>query len=111
MAGAILVADKKGVSLSSVDFDYILEKTRTFFRDTEAAVRDEIFCPIDEGGMSFISMKDQGGEGFKAFLRATTLAFEQENKESPRSVHRAAWESLVQALQSDARASESGPAG
>lgn len=104
MAGAILVSDKNGVSLNSLDFDYIIEKIRPHFQVGEELLREEIYSPVDEGGMSFISLKEQSDEGFKAFLRATSLALEHDEREQAFSARKKSWEELVMMLRADPRA-------
>ncbi|GGY53678.1 hypothetical protein [Pseudoduganella albidiflava] len=103
MAGAILVTEKNGVSLSSIDFDYIIEKIRPNFNDSEKDVREEIYSPVDDGGMSFISLVEQCAERFNAFVRAASIAYENEIKEQPFSARRNSWDELLTALRSDPR--------
>lgn len=104
MAGAILVSQHSGVPFGSVDFDYIIEAIRPRFIDGEELFRDEIYSPVDEGGMSYISLEDQSHEGFNAFLRAASLAYENEMRIQPTSPRQRCWEPLISALRSDARA-------
>lgn len=104
MAGAILLGIGNGVSLKSVDFDYIVEKIRLNFREAESAIREEIYSPVDDGGLSFISLEEQDSDGFNAFVRAASSAYEQELKAQPLSSHRFSWEELMKALESDPRA-------
>jgi hypothetical protein len=103
MAGAILLAENNGVSLNSLDFDHIIEKIRPNFRDSEDLVRDEIYSPVDDGGMSFISLKEQSPDGFNAFFRAALIAYESETGEQPLSSYRSSWDELMTALRSDPR--------
>ena len=107
MAGAILLAENNGVSLNSLDFDHIIEKIRPNFRDSEDLVRDEIYSPVDDGGMSFISLKEQNSDGFNAFVRAALIAYESEISEQPLSSHRSSWDELMTALRSDPRTENS----
>lgn len=108
MAGAILVAGNTGVSLNSLDFDYIIEKIRPRFNDGENFIMEQIYSPVDEGGMSFISLKEQNDDGFNAFLRAASIAYEIELKEQPLSAHRSSWDELIMVLRSDSRAEGAG---
>lgn len=104
MAGAILVAENKGVSFNSLEFDYIIEKIRPHFGDQEHRVRDQLYSPVDEGGLSFISLTEQGRDGFNAFARAASIAYDGELKEQPLSMHRQSWDALMTALRADTRA-------
>ncbi len=104
MAGAILVSQLSGVPFNSVDFDYIIEAIRPRFVDGEELFRGAIFRAVDEGGMTYISLEDQSHEGFNAFLRAASLAHENELRMQPPSARQPCWETLISALRSDARA-------
>jgi hypothetical protein len=106
MAGAILVSENIGVSLNSLDFDHIIEKIRPFFSVGKDVFRDEIYNPVDEGGMSFITLVEQSEDGFIAFFQAATTAYQNELQERPLSARRGAWEELMQALRSDPRAKD-----
>ena len=106
MAGAIIVAKNNGVPLSSVEFDYIIRKISQRFKGCETSVKSEIYSPVDEG-LSFISLEEQSIEGFNAFFRAASIAYENEMREQPLSVHRSSWEELMMALRSDPRVGES----
>lgn len=103
MAGEILLAENKGVSFNSLDFDHIIEKIRPNFRAGEDLVRDEIYSPVDDGGMSFISLKEQGADGFNAFFRAASIAYESEIGERPLSPHKSSWDELMMTLRDDPR--------
>ena len=104
MAGAILISENNGVSLKSLDFDYIIEKIRPHFGVDEDLVREEIYSPVDDGGMSFISLKEQNDDGFNAFFRAASIVYESELREQPLSARRSSWDELMMALRSDPRA-------
>lgn len=104
MAGAILVANNVGVSMNSVDFDYITEKIRSNFNKEEAAIREEIYSPVDDGGLSFISLTEQSDNGFNAFVRAASIAYESELKERPKPERWKCWDELMRTLRADPRA-------
>ena len=104
MAGAILVAENRGVAFSSLEFDYIIERIRSHFGDGEERVRDAIYSPVDAGGMSFISLREQDHAGFNAFARAASIAYDDERKSQRLSAHMKSWDELMSALRSDARA-------
>lgn len=100
MAGAIIISDNEGLSLNSGDFDYLIEKIRGNFLDEEHSIRDEIYSPIDEGGMSFVSLKDRSDKEIAAFLRAAQVAYDKEARERPVSDRMALWEALLSAVRS-----------
>jgi hypothetical protein len=68
MAGAVIVSEDSGVSMSSVIFDHIIEKIRDEFSDEEAVQLLPVFYPYDEEGMMFISLKGANVTDFNAFL-------------------------------------------
>jgi hypothetical protein len=104
MAGAILVAENIGISLNSSAFDHIIEKIRPNFGSGEDFFRDEIYSPVDDGGMSFISLREQNSDGFNAFVRAASIAYEREIGQQALSYYRHSWDELMTALRSDPRA-------
>jgi hypothetical protein len=103
MAGAIIISENNGLSLNSLDFDYIIQKIRESFVEEEYSIRDEIYSPIDEGGMSFVSLRDRSDKEFEAFSRAAQLAYDKEVKENPMSDRKASWDALMSALRSELR--------
>lgn len=104
MAGAILVSAKNSLSFNSLDFDHIIEKIRPHFRDVDELVRAAIYSPVDEGGMSFISLKEQSTDGFNAFLQAAALGLESDLREQPLSARKNSWDALMAMLRADPRA-------
>lgn len=103
MAGTILVSEGKGISLSSVDFDVLVEKIRPCFREEEGAIRDIIYEPVDEGGLAYISLKEQNTEGFNAFVRAAQSAYRIVSEQFDAAQRSAMWDELLHALEADPR--------
>lgn len=104
MAGAILVSQNNGVSWNSLDFDYIIKHIKSRFQHGEELVRDEIYSPVDKGGLSFISLTEQSDNGFNAFVRAAVLAAERDLIEHPLSDRKICWDELMVLLRADPRA-------
>jgi hypothetical protein len=102
MGGSVLISKGNGVVLSSRDFDYIIEKIRPYFPSNAHLFRDEIYDPVDEGGMSFLSLMEQNEKGVEAFFYAATSAFEHETEEERRSLEKT-WNELFNAIKSDSR--------
>ena len=100
MAGAIIISENEGLSLNAGEFDYIIEKIRENFADEDYSIREEIYSPIDEGGMSFVSLKDRSDKEIRAFSRAAQVAYDKEARERPHSDRMALWEALLSALRS-----------
>ncbi len=80
MAGYIHITDDIGLSMSSISFNAIVEFPRKFFDSNSKEVEVEIYEPIDEGGMNFISLAEQDIEGFMVFYQAINLAYEESRK-------------------------------
>jgi hypothetical protein len=102
MAGAVIVSEESGVSISSVIFDHIVEKIRDEFSDAEAVQLLPVFYPYDEEGMMFISLKGASVAEFNAFVGAAGRAKEKDlasNSQAPIE----AWAELHETLQNDLR--------
>jgi len=103
MAGAILISERLGISLNSSDFDDIIEKIRENFADGALSIRDAIYAPIDEGGMSFVSLTEQGDTALLAFLHAAEAAYEKELQTGRLFSRKALWDALMSALRGGVR--------
>ena len=104
MAGTILISKTSGVWLKSSQFDYIIEKIRQCFDDGQHDFRRQIYEPVDDGAMSFISLKEQSGDGLKAFLGAALRASENDLRDDPGSANKSTWDELIETLRADCRA-------
>jgi hypothetical protein len=104
MAGAIVIAEGKALSMSGVDFEYLVEAIRGAFLDDEENFRTEIYRPLDEGGMDFISLRKQDKSGFNAFFRATQGASSKVSGVDRKCL----WDELITMLKSDPRYVEDG---
>ncbi|MFZ6768538.1 hypothetical protein ACO0LM_15880 [Undibacterium sp. Di26W] len=56
--------------VSTKQFDYLTERVRSGFSDSEKVFMGQIYSPMDDGGMMFISAESQEIEGLKVFLKA-----------------------------------------
>lgn len=81
MAGAIVVSEHNGLSLNSVDFDYIAERIRRNFPKGYQELSDDIFSPMDEGGLSFISLIECNDRAIAVFQEAVEAAYKEELEE------------------------------
>ena len=103
MAGAFLISENVGVSMSSVAFDHIIEKVRGEFSNDEFIQLMCAFLPYDEEGMMFVDLRGVSDCEFDTFYRATMRAMPKDisqNKFSPTNE----WGELHQKLSSDQRA-------
>jgi len=74
MAGSIFLSKELRLPVSTQQFGYLVERIRTAFdADAQACLR-EIYSPMDDGGMNFISAENEGEAGFEAFFRAIVRA-------------------------------------
>jgi len=103
MAGSIFVSSETLLSLSSVQFDYLVEKIRAVALEVDKTYWSQIFEPMDEGGMSFISLEQQDISGFSVFCSAVTLAKEKSEAASAEGHYLALWNRLTTLLQQDSR--------
>lgn len=103
MAGAILIGEKTGVSMSGVEFDHLVEAIRPFFATNSSAIVDEVYSPVDEGGMDFISVQSLSPDAFNSFRSAVLAAFKDELKRNPNSQFQNVWNEVLTKLDSDPR--------
>jgi hypothetical protein len=106
MSGTILIGEKNSIPLSTVAFDRLVEKIRAEFMGDESKYMDDIYSPLDDGGMTFISLKTQNGEGFRAFCRAVDRAYKKEASEESFHKYNDIWQTLMESLKSDSRHTE-----
>jgi hypothetical protein len=103
MAGTILVDDDCGLATSTIEFDYLVERIRQAFAKNDEKFMQEIYEPLDEGGMTFISLTDTGVDGFRAFVRAAKQACSRAAAEEGFAQHRKQWTELLEILERDPR--------
>ena len=103
MAGAILVNDIDGVSMSGVEFDHIAEAIREPLKKLNQRAMENTYRSLDEEGMEFISLEHLDGDAFKNFFDAASGAYEREKKERPDSPFKNAWSELLRLLLADPR--------
>ena len=70
MAGSIIISKDVQVLLSTSQFDYLVERVRRQFESSDLHVKDKVYFPMDEGGMTFISAEPLDAQGFTAFSKA-----------------------------------------
>lgn len=103
MAGTILIGEKKGLPLSTIEFDYLVERIRLAFNNVDEDFMREIYEPLDEGGMTFISLIGLNEKGFQAFAHATAQAYSQDSQEGAISKYKSRWNELLAVLADDPR--------
>ena len=103
MAGAVLISDGVGVSMSSVAFDHILEETKKRFTESEKGIVENIYRPYDHEGMMFIDLQDISQNEFNLFCRATELARAEDLSRNLNSSPQVDWNELCEKLAKDVR--------
>ncbi|MFZ6759284.1 hypothetical protein ACO0K9_18930 [Undibacterium sp. Ji50W] len=103
MAGTIFVSKDVRVSVSTNQFDYFTERVRSGFSDSEKVFMGQIYSPMDDGGMMFISAESQDIEGFNIFLKAVQKARKKSASEKNYSVYQVLWDELESKILSDPR--------
>ena len=111
MAGFIQIKDEYGIALNSVTFNAIAEYPRNFFNFEEKKLIEEIYSPLDEGGMDMISLDGEAVESFNAYYSGIFRAFEYckaQNKCGELGADNfgsvmSSWNELLEALRRDPR--------
>lgn len=80
MAGYVHITSNIGLSMSSVSFNAIIEFSRRYFDSNSKEYESKIYESIDEGEMDFVSLIEVDVDGFMAFYKALSLAYEESDK-------------------------------
>ncbi len=103
MAGSIIVSKELRFPVSSLQFDYLAERIRAGFDFEGQAYLKEIYSPMDEGGMDFISVKNENEAAFKSFVLAVLKAKEAASTEDSYATFGGLWEGLLAKIRLDER--------
>ncbi|GFE80219.1 hypothetical protein GCM10011487_22190 [Steroidobacter agaridevorans] len=104
MAGAILLREGRGVSMSGLAFDHILDAIRPIVESHNAALARRVWEPVDEGCMDFISFEDLNSDEFGVFYESVRDAYARELDVNPDAPFKPIWKELIEMLSADARA-------
>lgn len=85
--------------VSTRTFDFLVEQTRSHL---PVDVIVEAYLPLDEGGMTFITLKELSREQFQSFERAVDFA-SIEYRVACTGEHNSAWHELTKRLAKDPR--------
>ncbi|QWT22147.1 hypothetical protein KPL74_09080 [Bacillus sp. NP157] len=108
MSGTIIFSPGHGVATSTINFDYLVERIRQSFDASDGDVISEIYDPLDQGGMTYISLADLSQEKFNAFVRAVRRAYSLAASDGSYHKFTVAWEELLAKLRADTRYLEDG---
>lgn len=103
MAGAILINEVDGVSMSGVEFGHITQAIRSLLQRQSPDILEEVYRPLDEGGMEFVSLKALDRKAFAVFFEAARRAYGVEQSENPDSPFKGAWREFLERLLADSR--------
>lgn len=103
MDGTILVSKGHGFATSTFDFDYLGERIRAELRSKHPLVAKAVYEPLDEGGMTFLSLEGLDGESFRFFLEATNQAEAKASTDASYAERSTLWRQLSDVLWKDAR--------
>lgn len=111
MAGYVHITNDVGLSMSTISFNAIVEFPRKYFDSDSKEFESEIYEPVDEGDMDFISLIEQGSSGFMAFYKAVNAAYEESERlgrcgnleEQFYSMVMKTWAELLDLLRADSR--------
>jgi len=103
MAGAFLINQINGISMSGVEFTHITEAIRDLLKNQSQESLEAAYRPMDEGGMDFVSLKALDRKQFAAFYDAACKAYGNEQRKSLDSPFKISWQNLLDCLATDPR--------
>jgi hypothetical protein len=80
MAGYVHITKDVGLSMSTISFNAIVEFPRKYFDSDSKEFESEIYEPVDEGGMDFISLIEQEASGFMVFYKVVNAAYKESER-------------------------------
>ena len=90
--------------MSGFEFDHILDAIRPILQARDWALADEIYEPVVEGGMDFISVESLSPESYGVFCESAREAYARHLEANPTSPFKRAWSELLDSLSADPRA-------
>lgn len=94
------------MSMSGMAFIHIAEAIRSFLRIEDIGTLRDIYRPLDEGGLDFISLDFLEKNDFESFFYAAHMAFDEEQRQYPESQFKQVWNELFERLSADPRFGE-----
>ncbi|WP_124922062.1 hypothetical protein [Burkholderia stagnalis] len=108
MAGSIVISKDVRVPVSTSQFDYLVSRIGDQFGLSDIWVKDEVYLPMEEGGMSFISTESLNSNGLSIFLTAVTRARTASQAEESFPLYENVWDQLIDKLRQDTRLGNAG---
>jgi hypothetical protein len=103
MAGSIFVSKELRLPVSTMQFDYLVKHIADAFLPEEQGIRAEVFQPLEEGGMDFISAKALSASAFGKFSAAVERAHQSARLEKEFPVYQQLWNELLERVHADTR--------
>ena len=108
MAGSIVNSRNVRVPMSTSQFDYLVSRIGDQFDSSDIWVKNEVYLPVEEGGMSFISTESLNSNELAIFSTAVMRARAASQDEGSFLLYEGVWNQLVEKLRQDARLGVSG---
>ena len=108
MAGSIVIYKDVRVPVSTSQFDYLVSRVGDQFGLSDIWVKDEVYLPMEEGGMSFISTESLNSNELSIFLTAVTRARTACQAEDSFPLYENVWDQLIEKLRQDTRLGNAG---
>ncbi|WP_280118954.1 toxin-immunity protein system imunity protein CdiI [Burkholderia pseudomallei] len=108
MAGSIVISKEVRVPVSTSQFDYLVGRIGDQFHSSDMWIKDEVYLPMEEGGMSFISTESLNSSGLSIFLATVMRARAASQAEESFPLYENVWNQLVEKLRQDVRLGVSG---
>lgn len=74
MAGSIITSKGLILSINSFTFDYLVDRIAAQFDANDIHIKEEVYRPMEEGAMTFISARPLDAKKFSVFSRAVMKA-------------------------------------
>ena len=103
MGGSIFFSNGAQLPLSTQDFYYLVERVRSQFNSSEMGVKEKVYLPLDEQGMTFISAKLLNKRDFSSFSKAVLNARAAAQVEESFSRFEGVWNLVLEMLRQDPR--------
>ncbi|MFZ6679404.1 hypothetical protein ACO0LI_15965 [Undibacterium sp. Tian12W] len=93
--------------MSSISFDYLLEKMRPLYLESEFYLKNEIYQVYDNEGHDFLYLETVSSEGFNIFVLVILRLFSLNSTERFFETRKATLIDLILLLKTDARCDNS----
>ncbi|UXU89088.1 hypothetical protein [Burkholderia sp. S-53] len=103
MAGMIFITSERRLPLSSLQFDFVVHHLREAFLPADQAVREQVFRPLDEGGMDIISADELSVLDYRVFVTVVERAFMRAASTAGFDAREKVWNVLCEMVRNDER--------